>query len=162
MSPHDYSASAAAVRELLRGGGEFVEPAGILSDLSEEQASAVPPGSPHSIAQIVSHMHFYQGSQLAGVRGGEWPKPEHLDDTFAAPPAGSWPALVADFLAGIEEIARLAEEKGEATSPQRDDTSVAYDLAESALHNAYHCGQIVLLRRIQGLWPPAGGDTNDF
>jgi hypothetical protein len=78
----------------------------------------------------------------------------------AAP--GAWPALVASFLAGIEELAKLAEERAEVTSPHRDDTSVGYDLAESALHNAYHCGQIVLLRRIQGLWPPAGGDTNDF
>jgi hypothetical protein len=162
MSPHEYSASAAAVRELLRGGGEFVEPAGILSDLTEGQSLVVPPGSPHSIAQIVSHMHFYQGSQLVAIRGEAWPKPEHLDDTFSVPPAGAWPALVAAFLAGLEEVARLAEERGAETSPQRQDTSVAYDLVESALHNAYHLGQIVLLRRILGLWPPAGGDTNDF
>jgi len=25
-----------------------------------------------------------------------------------------------------------------------------------------HFGQIVLLRRVQGLWPPQGGDANDF
>ena len=29
-----------------------------------------------------------------------------------------------------------------------------------ALHNSYHLGQIVLLRRILGAWPPpSGGDT---
>jgi hypothetical protein len=162
MSAHVYITSAAGVREMLRGGGEFVEPAEILSDLTEAQALTVPAGSPHSIAQIVSHMQFYQGAQAAGVRGEAWPKPEHLDDTFAVPAPGAWPALVASFLAGIEELAKLAEERAEVTSPQRDDTSVGYDLAESALHNAYHCGQIVLLRRIQGFWPPAGGDTNDF
>jgi DinB superfamily len=162
MSPHDYAASAAAVRELLRGGGEFVEPARLLTDLTEEQASAVPPGSPHSIAQVVAHMQWNQAGELARLHGEPSPQPEHLDDTFVAPPAGAWPGLVAEFLAGIEEAGRIAGARGEATSAQRDDTSVAYDLAETALHNAYHCGQIVLLRRIQGLWPPAGGDTNDF
>jgi hypothetical protein len=47
-------------------------------------------------------------------------------------------------------------------SPARDDTNICYDLAETALHNAYHLDQIVLLRRMQGLWPPEGGDDNDF
>jgi hypothetical protein len=62
MSAHVYITSAAGVREMLRGGGEFVEPAEILSDLTEAQALTVPAGSPHSIAQIVSHMQFYQGA----------------------------------------------------------------------------------------------------
>jgi hypothetical protein len=162
MSPYDYDASSPAVRELFRGGGEFVEPARILTDLTEEQAAAVPAGSPYSIAQIVAHMQWCQGGELARLRGEPWPQPEHLDDTFAPPPAGTWNALVATFLAGIDEAGRIAVERGETTSAQRDDTSIAYDLAETALHNAYHCGQIVLLRRMQGLWPPAGGDPNDY
>jgi hypothetical protein len=65
-------------------------------------------------------------------------------------------------MAGIQECGRLAEERGERTSAQRDDTSINYDLAGTALHNAYHLGQIVLLRRMQGLWPPEGGDPNDY
>jgi hypothetical protein len=56
----------------------------------------------------------------------------------------------------------LAQKQADRTSAARDNTSIAYDLAGTALHNAYHCGQVVLLRRVQGLWPPAGGDPNDF
>jgi hypothetical protein len=162
MGNWQYAASPDAVRELLRGGGEFNEPERILSDLTEAQAFAQPPGAPHSIAQILAHTHYCQQATLGGLRGEDWPQPEHLEDTFAPPPAGTWAAMVTDFLSDIQACAALAAERADATSPQQDDTSLCYDLAESALHNAYHLGQIVLLRQILGLWPPAGGDVNDF
>jgi hypothetical protein len=162
MSGWQYHATPNAVQELLRGGGEFVEPAKILEDLGETQAVAVPPGSPHSIAQIVAHMHYWQRVNIAKANGQPAPRPARLDDTFVAPLPGTWRHLVTEFLAGIETCQRIAREKADETSPDRDDTSLDYDLAESALHNAYHLGQIVLLRRIMGLWPPDGGDDNDF
>jgi hypothetical protein len=162
MSDWQFHATPDAVGELLRGGGEFVEPAKILQDIGETQAVAVPPGSPHSIAQIVVHMHYWQQVNIAKANGQQPPRPARLDDTFTAPLPGTWRHLVNEFLAGIETCQRLAREKADATSPDRDDTSLDYDLAESALHNAYHLGQIVLLRRIMGLWPPASGDDNDF
>jgi hypothetical protein len=162
MSEILYAASPAAVEELMDGGGEFAPPSSLLSDLTEEQAVAVPPGAPYSIAQVVSHMHWNLRSSLAAVGQEAHPGPEHLDDTFAPIAPGSWKGLVEAFLAGIEECKRVAAEKKDAVSPARDDTNVDYDLAETALHNAYHFGQIVLLRRMQRLWPPAGGDPNDF
>jgi hypothetical protein len=162
MSDWQFHATPDAVAELLRGGGEYVEPAKILNDIGEVHAAAVPPGSPHSIAQIVSHMHYWQKVNIAKAKGEPAPRPARLDDTFTSPLPGTWRHLVNDFLAGIEECGRIAREKADVTSPARDDTSLDYDLAESALHNAYHLGQIVLLRRIMGLWPPEGGDDNDF
>lgn len=158
----DYHTTPEAVVELLRGGGEFNEPERILSDLTAEQAYQTPPGSPYSIAQVVAHLHYWQESQLANIRGELQARPEHLDYTFAAPEPAQWEELVAAFLSGIKTMGNLAREKAEATSPDRADTSVPYDLAESALHNAYHLGQIVLLRRILGFWPPKEGDANDY
>lgn len=162
MSEILYAASPAAVEELMDGGGEFAPPATLLGHLTEAQATAVLPGSPYSIAQVVSHMHWNLCSSLAGARREAHARPGHLDDTFTPIAPGSWRGLVEAFLAGIEECKRVAIEQKDAFSPARDDTNIAYDLAETALHNAYHFGQIVLLRRMQGLWPPAGGDPNDF
>jgi hypothetical protein len=157
-----YAASPAAVEELMNGGGEFAPPTILLSDLTEEQATAVPPGSPYSIAQVVAHMLWNLRSSLAAARGESHPEPAHLDDTFAPLAPGSWRDLVEAILSGIEVCKRVAAEQKDTISPARDDTTVDYDLTETALHNAYHFGQIVLLRRMQGLWPPAGGDPNDF
>jgi uncharacterized damage-inducible protein DinB len=167
MSQILYSASPEAVKELLEGDGHYVPPARLLNDLTEAQAVAVPPGSPYSIAQVLHHMHYCQAEELAVLRGDGWPqppfvKPAHLDDTFAPIPPGAWPALAADFLAGLEACKRRADEQPDAVSPTRDDTSANYDLAGTALHNAYHFGQIVLLRRMLGLWPPAGGEPYDY
>src|SRR5438552_18908082 len=96
----EYEASPGAVRELLKGGGEFNPPDRILQDLTEVQATAAPPGMPHSIAQILSHTHFYQEKTLAHLRGDDRPGAAHLDATFASIQPGSWRQLVADFLAG--------------------------------------------------------------
>jgi hypothetical protein len=160
-----YSASPEAVKELLDGDGHYVPPARLLEDLTGQQAVTVPPGAPYSIAQVLSHMHFCQQEELAGLGCAvelPFPRPAHLDDTFAPIPPGGWPARVADFLAGLEACKKLAEAQPDAVSPARDDTSANYDLAGTALHNAYHFGQIVLLRRMLGLWPPAGGEPYDF
>jgi len=35
--------------------------------------------------------------------------------------------------------------------------SVGYALTDTAAHNGYHLGQIVLVRQMIGAWPPEGG-----
>src|SRR3954464_1644220 len=103
MSNWQYHATPDAVAELLRGGGEFVEPTKILKDIGEVHAVAVPPGSPHSIAQIVVHMHYWQKVNIAKAKGEPATRPARLDDTFTAPLPETWRNLVNEFLAGIEE-----------------------------------------------------------
>ncbi|MDQ2798098.1 MAG: DinB family protein [Armatimonadota bacterium] len=154
-----YHVSPAGVQELLTGGGEFLPPERLLGDLTEAQALAVPPGSPYSIAGLVAHMRFWQDYNIARARGQHTARPEHLDETFPEVRAGEWAALRQAFLTGLEICAQTAAEKSGETSTDRADTSVGYDLVECpALHNAYHYGQIAMLRQIQGFWPPAGGD----
>ena len=156
-----FAASPDAVKEFLDGGGEYQPPPRLLTDLTEAQAVSIPPGSPYSIAQILAHMHFFPSAQIAKVRGEEWPQPQHLDDTFAPIAPGTWPTLVADFLTGVEACKTLAQEMADRTGPEREDTSVDYDLAESALPNAYHFARSCCCAGWQGFWPPVGGDTND-
>jgi hypothetical protein len=150
-----------ALKALLAGGGEFLPPERLLNDLSETQASVVPSGSPYSIAQIVAHMDWWQEYQIARVRGKTPSRPGHLDDTFVPPVAGTWKDLVSRFLANLVETGQVAEEYGAQPSLEQPDRDIAYGLAECpALHNAYHLGQIALLRQILGFWPPAGGDES--
>lgn len=162
MSKILYSVSSDGIKELLEGDGQYVQPARMLGDLTEAQAVKIPPSAPYSIAQVLSHMQFYQGAEIAHVRGEAWSKPKHLDDTFAPIKPGTWTQLVKDFLAGIETLKKLSDEKANVASSARDDTDVNYDLCGTAVHNAYHFGQIVLLRRMQGCWPPKGGEDYDF
>lgn len=160
-STHKYHVSAAGVGELLTGGGEFLPPERLLGDLTEAQALAVPPGSPYSIAVLVAHMRYWQDRNIERACGVNPPRPEHLDDTFPTVQTGEWLALREAFLDGLDVCAQVAGGFGDRVSPDRDDTSIGYDLAECpALHSAYHYGQIAMLRQIQGLWPPEGGDDS--
>ena len=154
-----YAVSAAAVEKFLTGDGEFLPPQSLLGDLTEAQAMAVPAGSFYSIAQIVAHMHFWQERNIARARGEVQARPEHLDDTFPLPQAGEWDSLRSGFLNGLERCAAVAAEKADATSADQGERSIGYELAQCpALHSAYHYGQIAMLRQIQNLWPPEGGD----
>lgn len=145
-----YSATVEDVKGWQEGDGEFLSPARILTDLTEEQAMTVPPNSLYSIAQVLAHMHYWQGRRFALQRGETWPEAEHLIDTFAPPAPGTWDKLVAAFLSDLETIKKMADEKAD------------YGYVGRALHNGYHLGQIVLLRQMLGIWPPAGGEDYDF
>lgn len=145
-----YTATIDDVKGWQDGGGEFLSPQAILTDLTEAQASTVPAGSPYSIAQVLAHMHYWQGGRFAKLRGEEWPEAAHLIDTFALPSPGGWDALVTAFLRDLDSVKALANEKAE------------YDYVSRALHNGYHLGQIVLLRQMLGIWPPAAGESYDF
>ncbi len=159
MNRRRFAVTGDAVKEMLTGGGEFLPPERLLGDLTEAQALAIPSGSTYSIAVLVAHMHFWQERNIQRARGKKPERPARLDDTFPPVEIGAWEGLRRDFLKGLEVCAETAQEYGEQTSPDRDDASIAYDLAECpALHSAYHYGQIAMLRQIQGLWPPAGGD----
>ena len=158
---HTFSVSPAGIAEMLTGGGEFVPPARMLGDLTEAQALAVPPGSPYSIAVLVAHMGYWQNRNIERACGLKEPRPEHLDDTFPTVQPGEWAALRENFLTGLEVCAEMAVQFGGGASPDREDADMAFDLAMCpAFHSAYHYGQIAMLRQIQGLWPPEGGDDS--
>ncbi len=157
-----YDVSRDAVAELLRGGGEFNEAERLLSDLSPEQATTAIDGAPYTIAILVAHLLWNLQQNLVdiGIAGPPSLIVSHIDDSFPDVSATEWLVLRATFLATLEQIKHLSPDTMEQSSRVNDETSVGYDFAEMALHNAYHFGQIVLLRRMMGLWPPLGGDNN--
>ena len=79
---------------------------------------------------------------------GYWP------DT-AAPPAGAWQRSVDGFLADRDAMIALIRDP-QANLYRRIPHGTCQTLLREALvladHNAYHVGQIVLLRRLLGCW----------
>lgn len=136
---------------------DFASAERLLGGISAEQAVAVLPGLPYSIASILAHMNANVGFNLALIRS---PNPATFKNSYENWPVVTsemWPELVAEFLAGIAELKSMAQEEelnrvlfpNTGTEPA---WTVGYKLAVSvAKHNAYHFGQIALLRRLLGI-----------
>jgi hypothetical protein len=144
---------------MLLGEDEFTEPMTLLTDLNPSQAVGRPSDNIESIAQIVAHMQFWQDYSLCVIRGEKPRYPSNQaekDATWREVEEGDWNGLASDFLAGLDSFMALTESDSEISRPLKDDETVGDRIRWTAMHNAYHCGQIVLLRRMLGAWPPAG------
>lgn len=165
--------SEEALKELLRGKGSHVDPIACVEDLSAELAARHVAGFPHSIGQLVFHINYWMNYELRRIRGERPVYPEHNAESFpaAASPADAedWDRRRRDFAWFLAEYAKLAESS--ATKMQREiesvhegDRKVAGTLEavlwQMVAHTSYHVGQIALIRRMLGAWPPqGGGDT---
>ena len=166
------------LRELVYGKGAHVDPVACVEDISVELAARAVQDYPHSIWQIVEHMNYWMDYDLSKI-GGEnrlypdkaiegWPThPNPAAEERAA--AEAWRATTHRFIDLLTRLARLAESDspelgrkiqnvGSPKSPR--ESTVHAMLWQLATHNSYHAGQIALLRRQFGAWPPErGGDT---
>ena len=153
------------VRHLLVDTHTHLPPAATLAGLTPADAARRVGGVPHSIAEIVAHMAFWQdwfrrraageaapmiatrGARLARrrrgrVAGGARRVPRPASSSWPAsssssiPTRPSNPAFEFPMLAGY----------------------TARDVWEHVgQHNAHHMGQVVILRQFLGLWPPPAG-----
>ncbi|MGA9508499.1 MAG: DinB family protein [Candidatus Sulfotelmatobacter sp.] len=164
--------SSRALTELLHGKGAHADPLVCVEDISAELAGSQVTGFPHSIAHLLFHMNYWMDYDLRRARGEKPQYPEHNSESFPAAALvddAEWHEGQERFAALINETSALADSsraeldrRVEATHPshqQRADTLEAL-LWQLAAHNSYHTGQIAMIRRMLGAWPPrGGGDT---
>lgn len=158
------------LRNGLEGRGAHVNTVSALAGLEWAAAGERPESSPYSVWQLLNHMIYWQDFLLARLRGAAPPVPEQAVESW---PGGErpnssdeWAAALSQFQAGLAEALQAAGQDssagqdliaGLATRPEH---SRAEAIAQIIGHNSYHLGQIVLLRRMLGAWPPpGGGDT---
>ena len=166
------------LRALVHGKGAHVDPVACVEDISAELAARTIAGYPHSIWQIVEHMNYWMDYDLGKVAGENRPYPDRAIESWPAHPNPAaegrasderWRATTRRFTDLLARVAGLAESdavelarKVQNVGPpqsQRNSTVHAM-LWQIAAHNSYHAGQIALLRRQFGAWPPErGGDT---
>ncbi len=116
--------------------------------LTDEQASFKGNSVDHSIAELVSHLVFWNERMLKAMKGEEVPQFDGNNDaTFTAYSEDDFGELAGrldQILTGIEEVSRdlnPEQMKGWAAT-----------LANIASHNAYHTGQMVFIRKQNGWW----------
>ena len=120
----------------------------------------VRPGTlPHSPWEVLEHLRITQRDILdfcrdANYQEKEWPK-DYWPGDAAPPDDESWDDSVRAFIADREALQQLVSDPAiELTARIPHGTGQTY-LREAVLvidHAAYHVGQLVLVRRLLGIW----------
>ncbi len=155
------------IKHILQGTG-FTPLERALSGITHEQATAKPCDSPHSIADILAHLNFWQGWALVAIKSEHQPMPAKAADGWVGL-TGAWENLVSEFFKGLEEAKTLSDDAALLQKPFDPDSKIGWGFEKLsvgeavldviAVHNAHHLGQIILLRRMLGAWPPEGGGS---
>jgi uncharacterized damage-inducible protein DinB len=141
-----------------------LSPPRVLEGLSTEFAERRPSELPHSIADIVAHLCFWQEWLTRRAEGVDEPMATRASIGWPAVAPGSWPDVEARFRRGVEALVALGERRDLDAPVQpaiQFDALAHYTVGDVmqhvAQHNAHHLGQVVVLRQLMGQWPPPAG-----
>ncbi|WP_413375894.1 DinB family protein [Alkalihalobacillus sp. 1P02AB] len=122
-----------------------------IDDLTEEQASWKPSETTNSIFEIVNHLIFYNQRYLNRFK--DIPNERNVEsNTFRNAEGLTWNDTVKRIENITTEWQNVVEE---AEANKLDD--MASDLAYLTIHTTYHTGQILYIRKLQGLWDSKDG-----
>ena len=149
--------------DLLEGGGAHRSVDYVLRDLPAELRGTRPPGLPHSPWELLEHMRIAQWDILEFSRDPQHRSPEWPDgywpESPGPPTPEAWDRSVERFQSDLEEmVARVRDRESQLFTPfpWGDGQTLLREALLVADHNAYHLGQLVVVRRLLGAWPPEG------
>lgn len=145
---------------LLDGGGAHMSFDDAVANFPLDQINTYPVNVPYTFWHLLEHLRITQWDILEFVRN-----PAHISPEW---PAGYWPpvdAQAADvqwqqtldsFRTDLRALRQLIEDPD--TDLYRDLPHAAgYNILREILlvadHNAYHVGELAILRQVMGLWP---------
>jgi uncharacterized damage-inducible protein DinB len=121
--------------------------------LTAEQAKWTDGHGNHSVGQLVNHLAFWNARALQQFKGE---KPAAFDgnndETFNSFDEKSWTATVGRLNSVMKDWEAAVEQADEAKI-----MASASLIAHVGTHNAYHIGEMVYARKLQGSWNPANG-----
>ena len=147
------------LRKLLEGGQAHATFEAAVKRLPAALRGKTPKGAEHSPWEILEHLRIAQHDILEFSRdakhaspdwpSGYWPK--------SAKPANdaAWGKSVRAFQASLKGMIALVEADSTdlyAPIPHGDGQTILREALLLADHNAYHIGQLVLVRRLLGAW----------
>jgi hypothetical protein len=147
------------VIELLRGGHAHADLETAFKGLPAKLRGKKPKGAEHTPWQLLEHIRIATGDILEFSRNpkhvsppwpqGYWPPAE------APPSASAWNKSlrqVREDLKAMEQLVTSPKTDLLAKIPHGDGQTILREALLVADHNAYHVGQVVLLRRLLNAW----------
>lgn len=130
----------------------FVPLNNAVAGLTAEQARWTPGPGAHSVGMLVNHLVLWNSQDLARFRGQKPTEITNNDETFNSFDATTWPATVAKLNAVLADWEREVAAADDAKLDKWAST-----ISHIAGHDAYHVGQILYVRKLQGTWDAGKG-----
>ena len=147
------------VLKLLKGRQGHVDFETVMANLPREFQGKKPEGAPHTPWQLLEHMRIAQGDILEFSRDPKHVSPKfpegYWPDNEAPPDEDAWQKSVTSFGADLQAMADLVADPSTdlyARIPHGSGQTILREALLVADHNAYHLGQLVLLRRLLTIW----------
>ena len=147
--------------ELLTWSSAHVDLERAVKNVPPEHRGKRPEGVPYSLWELLEHIRRAQLDILEFCRDPDYTSPNWPDDFWPSSPE---PPSREDWQKSIDAIKRDRQELVDiievpnvdvlGTIPHGEGQTYLREAVLTADHTAYHVGQIVLLRRMLGIWPP--------
>jgi len=124
-----------------------------LDGLTPEQVKWTDGSGNHSIGQLASHLIYWNLQQLNKFKNLPQPAFDgNNDETFNSFTSDNWKATVQKLDSVLTAWEKAIEETPDAKLQTWYST-----IAHIGTHIAYHTGQIIYIRKLQGSWNPENG-----
>ena len=131
----------------------FVDGNTAMAGVTPEQANWTDGHGNHSVGQLAYHLVYWNERSLAKFKGQTPEKYSgNNDETFTHFDAKQWAETVHRFDVVMTELEKLVEAADEKKLEEWAPT-----IARIGTHNAYHIGEIVMVRKEQGSWDASKG-----
>jgi hypothetical protein len=139
--------------EVLQGESAHISLEAALSDFPLEQINTRLDGAPHTAWQLLEHIRLAQWDILEFSRNGNHVSPDFPDGYWpdAEGTAAGWRNSVSQVLHDVQEVRDLIAKKETdlfARIPHGDGQTILREALLVADHNAYHLGQLVMLKKM--------------
>ncbi|WP_263365198.1 DinB family protein [Edaphobacter bradus] len=146
---------------LLRGGQAHATLEEVIRDFPEQHRGTVPANLPYSAWQILEHLRItlrdildFSAPPTGGYHPIEWPD-GYWPKSPEPPSPHAWDATIATIRKDLETFeALITRTEADLYKPFRwgDGQNLLREAMLIADHNAYHLGELVVIRRLLGVW----------
>lgn len=144
---------------LLRDSNAHQDFENAVADFPAELRGHKPTGFPHSAWQLLEHLRIAQSDIVDFSRNSKHVSPDfpsgYWPESEAPPDPESWDKSLSAFRDGLKGMEKLLSDPKldlHARIPHGDGQTILREALLLADHNAYHLGQLLVLRRLLGAW----------
>ena len=146
---------------LLRGGNAHMSFTEAVANFPEEHINRRPDNVAYTFWHLIEHLRITQADILdyltnASYTAPEWPK-AYWPARDAQATKHDWDTSVKEFHRDLEAIVAIVANEGTdlfATVPNSNEHTVLRETLIVADHNAYHVGELGILRQVDTAWGP--------